>query len=190
MASQGPNSPGTVVDDATVGTVAWTNPDNAKVSDNVYATALDGAVTTHYLKASNLGFAIPAGATINGIVVEIERAGYDLGGGVLVKDSAVRIIKADGTVGTTNKGDTVNAWPVTDTYKTYGSSSDLWGETWTSADINDVDFGVVLSALLTETGPEGPNFANVDHIRITVYYTLISTITGVSTVQGLQTITL
>jgi len=35
-------SPGTMADDDTVGTVAWTNPDNAKVSDNVYASAALG----------------------------------------------------------------------------------------------------------------------------------------------------
>ncbi len=29
---------GTVVDDATVGTREWINPDNAKVSDYMYAT--------------------------------------------------------------------------------------------------------------------------------------------------------
>ena len=35
-------SPGTMADDATVGTVAWTNPNNAKVSDDVYATVSVG----------------------------------------------------------------------------------------------------------------------------------------------------
>ena len=46
-------SPGTMADDATVGTVAWTNPDNAKVSDNVYATESIGA-TTHYSQSHKL----------------------------------------------------------------------------------------------------------------------------------------
>lgn len=161
-------SPGTMADDATVGTVAWSNPNNAKVSDNVYATALDGNVTTHYLKATNFGFLIPAGATINGILVEVEKG--DTFGGNWAKDSAVKIVKSDGTIGTTNKGDTTNYWPYPEAYKSYGSSSDLWNETWTSEDINDIDFGVVFSALLTDTGPEGPTFANVDHIRITVFF--------------------
>jgi hypothetical protein len=39
MTSSGPNSPGTMADDATVGTVAWNNPNNAKVSDNAPTVA-------------------------------------------------------------------------------------------------------------------------------------------------------
>lgn len=41
MATAGPNSPGTTATDNTVGTVSWTNPNNAQVSDNVYASAVD-----------------------------------------------------------------------------------------------------------------------------------------------------
>jgi len=40
MSDTGWKSPGTVVSDDTVGTVAWSNPDNAKASDNSYATVL------------------------------------------------------------------------------------------------------------------------------------------------------
>lgn len=166
MASSGPNSPGTLANDATVGTIAWTNPSNAAASDNVYATT--GSLgTTHYLKATNFGFSIPVGATINGIIVGIERnkSGEP---GATIQDSAVRIVKANASIGTTNKGDIGTNWPTTDTYKTYGSSSDLWGEIWTATDINDVDFGVVLSTLNTPI--DSGVSANVDHIRITVYY--------------------
>ena len=66
-------SPGTVVDSDATGTVAWTNPMNATTSDNVYATISCPTGISHYLKATNFGFSIPTGATINGIVVEIER---------------------------------------------------------------------------------------------------------------------
>ena len=50
MASEGPRDPGTMADDDTVGTRVWVNPDNAKTSDNSFATAFDGNLTTHYLK--------------------------------------------------------------------------------------------------------------------------------------------
>ena len=72
----GATSPGTTADDSAVGTIVWTNPNNSKVSDNVYAIVTNancGIPTSHYLKATNFGFSIPAGATINGIVVEIEK---------------------------------------------------------------------------------------------------------------------
>ena len=171
--SVGPNSPGTMADDSTVGTVAWSNPDNAKVSDAVYATASNGGTggTTHYLKATNFGFSIPSGATIDGILVEIQRAKTSGGNNVnnAARDSSVKIVKVDGTIGTTNKAATADNWPLIEAYKSYGSSSDLWGETWDDTKINDIDFGVVISAsLISDTGTP---VAGVDHIRITVYYT-------------------
>lgn len=141
-ASVGPSSPGTMADDATVGTATWGTTDNAKVSDNTYSTVAlfcgssvvsensikivkGGSITgtekstaaalttsdayvsyggasdlwgttwtpddinastfgvvfstkqsgviSHYLEATNFNFAIPAGATIDGILVEVEQ---------------------------------------------------------------------------------------------------------------------
>lgn len=184
MATQGPNSPGTAADDATVGTLAWSNPDNIKVSDNVYASASTSTVpfTTHYLKATNFGFSIPAGATINGILVEIERKMS--GPSVSVIDSEIKIVKSDGSIGSTNKS-TGATWQTVESYSSFGGSSDLWGETWTSSDINSSNFGAVLSATVNL------RTANVDHIRITITYTEVSkTMTGVSTVTGVSSVTL
>ena len=81
----------------------------------------------------------------------------------------VRIVKG-GTVSTTDLS-TGTALPETDTYKTYGSSSNLWGETWTSDDINGSTFGFVIS-IVGYQGPTGTApTAQVDHIRITIHYT-------------------
>lgn len=158
-------SPGTLADDSAVGTVAWSNPSNATSDNGVYATASsDGATVSHYLKATNFGFTIPVGATIKGILAEIDKKK----GSGTTKDSEVKIVKADGSVGTTNKADTVSNWPLSDTYISHGSSSDLWGETWTVTDINDADFGVVVS--VSQSSSPAPATASVDHIRITVYY--------------------
>ncbi len=149
-ADTGTTSPGTMADDATVGTVAWNNPDYAKASDNAYAAWGNSSGATrysHYLKATNFGFSIPSGATINGILVEIERVASENGSNY-VKETEVKIVKADGTIGTTNKADTVTKWQTTtDAYYSYGGASDLWNETWDSTKINDVDFGVVLATL-------------------------------------------
>lgn len=164
-------SPGTMADDATVGTVAWTNPNNAKVSDNVYAVAASHITpTTHYLKATNFGFTIPVGATINGILAEFERKGSSASGSYNA-DSAIKIVKSDGIIGTTNKS-TGATWSETESYISFGGTTDLWGETWTYTDINDADFGVVISAILDVNDKYPPtSVASVDHIRITVYYT-------------------
>ena len=165
MANTLATSPGTMVDDATVGTVAWATPDNAKVSDNAYAVALTIAqnVTTHYLKATNFGFSIPLGATINGILVEFERQSVY---GSRLKDNSVKIVMS-GTISGDDKA-TATLWTGTDSYESHGGSSDLWGLTWTSTDINAADFGVAISAINTFAGDDN---AYIDHIRITVYYT-------------------
>lgn len=159
-------SPGTMADTVGVGNVPWTNPTNVASSNDVYATAVGDGLSSHYLKATNFSFSIPVGAVINGILVEVER---HRGVGT-IKDVNVKIVKADGTIGATNKADTATNWPTSDTYGSYGSSSDLWGETWASTDINDVDFGMVISTSMTGLGAT----ASIDHIRITVYYTLSS----------------
>lgn len=163
MASSGPLSPGTLADDSGVGTQTWNNTGNAGASDDSYAdVSLLFGQTSHYLKATNFGFAIPSGATIDGIVVAIEKSATV---GSSVVDSQVRIVKG-GTIGATDKASGTN-WPTTDAYSTYGSSSDLWGETWTHTDINASTFGAALSAAWVANTPT----ANVDHIRITVHYT-------------------
>jgi len=70
---------------------------------------------------------------------------------VKIQDKYVKIIKADGSLGTTNKAKIGENWPTEDTYVSYGGSDDLWGESWTPADINNVNFGVVLAERTIDT---------------------------------------
>jgi len=72
-------------------------------------------------------------------------------------------------LGFTNKAYTASDWETTDTIKQYGSSSDLWDETWIIDDINNSNFGIVLSSEVIAFESNG--VALVDHIQITVYYT-------------------
>lgn len=171
MASSGPNSPGTLADDSGVGTLAWTNPNNASSSDNTYATVLinNPTVTTHYLKATNFGFSIPNGSTINGIVVEIERKSSSNTVSRFARDNVVKLVIGGSIVGSNYS--LAAKWSTTESYFTYGGSSDLWGNTITVSDVNSSTFGVVLSASLSDTNKVRTETAYVDHIRITVYYT-------------------
>jgi hypothetical protein len=66
--------------------------------------------------------------------------------GIFPFDERARIVKSDGNIGSTEKATQTNI-TTTDTYYIYGGSSDLWGETWTAEDINDSDFGFVISYL-------------------------------------------
>jgi len=169
--TEGPNSPASGAVDTSFGSITWTNPGNITANDTSRATLNAAQSDSYYLKGTDFGFSIPSGATIDGIILEIDKfATYASS----IKDVRVRIVKSDGTIGTTDKADTSTFWPTSEAAKTYGSSSDLWGETWTYSDINDVDFGAVLSAdcPFCEFGPVP---ASVDNFRITVYYTLGST---------------
>ncbi len=152
-------------DDSAIGTVEWDNTSGVFVgSDGSRATAvLNAGQNTHYLKASNFNFSIPASATVTDIEVEIERSATGAG----ISDNEVKIIKADGVLGTINT-QSAALWPMSDTYVSYPSSSSdsLWGEVWSPADINDSDFGVAISAKATQN-----RTANIDNVRVTVTYT-------------------
>jgi hypothetical protein len=68
--TQGPMSPGTITT-VVGGTVSWVNANNAASSNNSYSTVTNGV--SNFIKLSNFGFSIPAGSTINGITLEVER---------------------------------------------------------------------------------------------------------------------
>jgi hypothetical protein len=165
MASQGPLSAGS---GSTSGSPLWTNPGNITASDDTRATRanITAQTTTGVLTSESHGFTIPSGATIDGIVVEIER--YGTGGSL--RDSSVRLTTGGTAVGD-DKADTVNNWPILsgEAYATYGGATDTWGRSWTDSEINATTFGVNLVALNTHA--TNTRDAQVDHIRITVYYT-------------------
>lgn len=160
--TQGPKSPTTVVDDASFGGASWFPPGNASASDDMYAQVAPAGSPTHYLKATNFGFSIPAPAQILGIEVIVERkAALAM---PALTDSRARIVKG-GVIGASEHA-LGGAWPTADATATYGTPSDLWGETWTPADINSTGFGFALSVT------DGVNTAAVDHISISVTYSL------------------
>jgi len=175
MASAGPNSPASVVNNTTTGTLNWTNPGNATSNNNADATASAESATTRYLLATDFGFGIAAGSTINGIVVEVEKGSQE---GCV--DVGAFIVKG-GTIGSTNRKLSGN-WPASDAYKSHGLfQTDTWGETWSASDINASDFGFAISASL---GGD-PAAAFVDHIRITVYYTAAAVANPKNIMHGL-----
>ena len=176
-ASSGPNSPATLADDASNGgTQTWSSTANAAASDNAYATApcecnKVGLTlvhdTTHYLKATNFGFSLPADATIDGITVEIERHQSGLFANVI--DDTVSLV-VSGTVQGSNQAAGIN-WPTSDVYVQYGPS--LWGLSLSPAQVNASNFGVVIAARDSAGAGECPNngSALIDHIRVTAVYT-------------------
>ena len=162
--TQTQSAAGTCANATGIGTVAWTNPSRAQTSNDSYATApfSSSGDASNYLKCTNFGFSVPTNSTIQGIKVEWE---YSNTSGGTIQDNASRIVKG-GTIGTTDKS-TATAWPGTDTFVAYGSSADLWSDSWTPSDINSSGFGAALSA---SQNSGGSRTASVDSVRITVSY--------------------
>jgi hypothetical protein len=163
MVTAGPNSPGTAVDDASAGTNAWSNPGNCLSSNNVYASS--ALNDTHYLLATNFGFAIPAGMVIDGVLVEVEEKWTSNGSGTAHKCR----LSAGGFIGTEkNRSIGQNGSESYFSFPASGAPTDPWGATLTTAIINGTDFG----AGFRFTGT-APVTVDVDHIRITVYYSAL-----------------
>lgn len=161
-------------DDNSVGVYAFSSPSSLGSSDNARATAaaIIGVLSgnTHYLKSAGFGFAIPGLATICGISVEVEKSASNISMLATVSDNAVRLTKATGLVG--NDYASTSDWTTTDQYYTYGGPDDLWGTSWTPAEINAPSFGLAFSARISGIVSLLP-VARIDHVRITVYYFVI-----------------
>jgi len=138
----------------------------AKVTLNDSANA-NGKISTS-LYVSGYNFNIPSTAFIQGIKVDVQRF-YVTIDNASVKDSSVMLLKAGNPVGQ-NYASSVS-WPTSNGNRTYGSAADLWGTSWTPADINNSAFGVDLKAV--RIGPAGTTAnAFVDFVKVTVYYSL------------------
>ena len=160
-----PASPTTFANDnSNGGTLAWglTSPWTAST------TTPSNIVLSEYLKFTNLGFNIPSTATILGVVVNITRQANYIGGNPFVSDSSIKLIKG-GTIGGTDHSAGAN-WSSTSTLASFGSASDLWGETLLYSDINNANFGVAISASFAK-GALATLTATISSISITVYYT-------------------
>jgi aspartate 1-decarboxylase len=174
--SVGPNGCGTGADDASTGSNAWSNPGNITANDGSYATAGAGQNSSnayHYLKATNFGFSLPSNAQIQGIVVGIKRLYSVSGGNANVGDNNVRVVKSNGSIGTTDRANTSPGWSTTERTDSFGSSTDLWGESWLYSDINSANFGFVLAVQANgaTNGPGGVT-ASVNWFTVTVYYVI------------------
>jgi hypothetical protein len=172
---------GAAADDASVGSVAWANPGNAAGSPDpthsrfTTVTSGSGAFTSHFLKTSSFGFAIPTGATIVGIAAAVATGGssdHAPDGESKMADSTIKLTKAGSVVGSNRA---VGSWasPATADVTTqhYGGPADLWGTTWAPSDINNSAFGLAVSAASAYTGF---NQALVEWVQIIVYYRFAS----------------
>ncbi len=162
MASSGPRYAGTGANYNPYGNVLWSNPTYIQGSpDGNVATVYFNGSTNYacFLRATNFGFSIPTGSTINGILVEA----YVKCSTTTSSYAWFQIIKGGSETGDYHYKDPGTSYA----YLSEGGSTTLWETTWTAEDINASNFGVswqVRSVYNVMT-------FYADSIRITVYYT-------------------
>ncbi len=162
MTTEGYDDPGTMADDSGIGTQAWASPDNAKTSNDSYASAFGTSFNSHWLVATNFGFTTPNDTDIcDGVEVNYERAD---GSGTSV-DNALQIWLAGGEIGDDKIAVTV--WPSDDTVKAYGGSTDDWNAGLDGADLKNSGFGVALSV-----GTLGFSIPRVDDIEMRITFSV------------------
>ena len=150
---------------------SWTSGNYAETSDSRYASAsISNGQTTYNLSLTNFGWNLPSTATISGISVAIVEKASSNSSTTYVVDNQVQLLKAGSTSGITNKANTSTKWGTSDTTQTYGSSTDLWGKTWTGSDIDASNFGVQIQAKGACSGSNCHVTAYVNAVTITVYY--------------------
>jgi len=140
-------------------------------ADSAFATVvLSPSQISHYLVASGMNFALPPQSIITGIEVSVTRREGTSAYGA-IKDRSIKIVKG-GTISGTEHSTGAVWGNTTATTVTYGSSTDLWGTTWTPADINAATFGAAIA--VTEISSRGASeTAYIDNITITVHYDLV-----------------
>jgi hypothetical protein len=152
-----------IADTAGIGTKAWTNPENAKSSNNTYATSELGAgIVSKWLQATEHEFSISEKATIVGVVCEIEKA-TSSGPDADFLDASVKLVKSGVIEGTDHASSA--AWTTADGIVMYGAANDLWGLTLTPANCNAKNFGWAFAA----KNASGTNTAKIDNMKMRVY---------------------
>jgi len=146
------------------GTVAWSNPSNAASQNGSYATAAvtGGNRVSQLLNATGFSFPVASNDTVDGIMAEVYWS--DDNGGAW-SEHTVTLLKG-GTAAGTDKG--IGATPTINTYTVHGGAADLWGTTWAGNEVNSSGFGIAVAAEQEFGAPT----VRVDHLRLTVYYTL------------------
>ena len=162
--------PGTGVNTDNAGGVAWGSPGSITAEDSTPASVQITVIGawSDFLDGKSFGFAIPAGSTIDGIRLRLRKATTGPGA-FFYHDQSIRLLKAGAAHGNDKAAEDDWNWGGNYKWGTYGGAADLWGGTWTPADINNALFGGRVSCYRF-SGTSGIQ-AWADCIRITVWYT-------------------
>lgn len=117
---------------------------------------------TDYLWAKYDQIDLPHGSDINGFEAKVR---YQEEGTTCVTGHT-SLVKSSAATGTTKNlsSNFSNSWTTTQ----LGSSTDLWGATWTDSDVEAAGFGVGVVSTSCDTGSSST--VNFDHIELKVHY--------------------
>jgi len=161
--------------DVTLAGTPWTSPGNITADDATRALSGNAGTQaiTNYLRASNFGFALPAGATIDGIQVRAQRHAATSS---MIRDNESSLFNASGIpTGADITGGGGAYWSnIADTVVTFGGASTLFGLTPSESDVEDVDWGWGMSA------EDQNGFVSMycDLMEMKIYYTAAAPVQG------------
>lgn len=142
------------------GAAAWT-PSNSP-GRGVLSTTLDFGDGSDYLFITNFGFTLPVGSFVNGVTAAITRSSSVE---TAIADTDIQLV-----VSGSRAGDNLASgplWPTGSTVKTYGGSTNLWGNDLTRAIVNASDFGIAIA--VQNQGNDGA-LPTVSTVTLTVHY--------------------
>jgi len=176
----GPNAPASTenqpLSSCTVCTGAdWDSTDNVAAIDGQFSSVTlqpylncfqSSCYFSRHLTCYNYGFNVPSNATIDGVTITV--AGVPDGNGA-VHDQVIQLRRdnLNNLYGTNLSAP--QAWNMNQPDHTYGGSTELWGLTWTPADVNSSDFGCYIK--LDNSGSVA-HAVMIDAVLITVNYSI------------------
>ena len=153
----------------------WSNPTNAYASNDSYASSESGSSRDEQ-DYYNFSPTIPAGSSILGIIVSIE------GLPNVAKQPNFRV-KLSWNAGSSWTATKDTGAYSSEGYKEVGGSTELWGRTWTIAELGNTNFRIHVENVGDSAVAAYPC---CDHIRIKIFHTepLQGTVAAQSNVTG------
>jgi hypothetical protein len=157
-------------------TANWTNPNNALAGpDSSYATVGIGGsggsggpgsnyADSIYLSFGVFGFSIPAGATINGVAVNLYMNSTE------PSTCTITLVQLTSSTTSTTGSNLASSNTIgsSNTLYTFGGSTNTWGATLSASVINNSGFGFLLSVNCSDTTTS--QTVSVDYGNVAIYY--------------------
>jgi len=146
---------------------AWSNITSVLSLDGSYAScAVTKNSVSQWAKPYNFGFTIPGDATITGIIMRVTRYRQNTSSDKIT-DTQVFLMDT----GRNGKGANYAAgaeWSESVETVNFGGPADMWGTTWTPAEINHENFGTMLEC--ENDSSSSDTSAYIDYFEVSVYY--------------------